>query len=125
MALLTIVVAVVAALLTYYITFDLKRGAVFGSAVVTLIAGILFKYVTPEWAAGMGAVAAAGSYAAMVAKERFPRLSDMIYVGIVCGIVFVISSDVFAGVGGKLGTIAAISGFTVLGVRTIRKKMFA
>lgn len=125
MILLTIFVSVVSALLTYYISFNLNRGTVFASALVTLSGGILFRFFTAEWAMGMGAVVACASYAAMVSQQMFPKIKSMIYVGIVCGIIFALANDVFVGVGGKLGVIAAVSGFTVVGARELKEKIFA
>lgn len=116
--LIIIISAVAATVLTYYISLNLKRGTVFASGLVTLVAGILFQSGLYE----IGVVAACGSYAAMVSKEKFPNISDMIYVGILCGIIFLLTQSVFVGVGGRLGSIAAISGFAWLGIKNIKKR---
>lgn len=117
-----IIIAVLATCLTYFITFYLKRGPVLASAIVTLASGIILPYVFPEDGVLLATVATAGSYAAMVSREKFPRLLDMVFVGIICGTVFALTQDVFVGVGGRLGSIAAISCFTWLGVKEFRKR---
>lgn len=117
--LIIIIAAVLSTFLTYYISLNLKRGTVFASALVTLLAGILFRQGLFE----IGVVVACGSYAAMVSKAKFPNISDMIYVGILCGIIYILTENVFVGVGGRLGSIAAISGFAWIGIKNIKTKV--
>lgn len=121
----TILVSVIATFVTYYISLHLDKGPVFASAVVTLFSGILFSYIIPEWGVELGAVAACGSYGAMVSRDKFPQISDMIFVGLLCGVIFVLTEDVFVGVGGRLGSIAAIAGFSLLGFKAIKRKLIA
>ncbi len=121
--LLTILVAALATFATYYISMHLDRGPVFASALVTLTAGILFSFVSSKWAVGLGAAAASGSYAAMVSKERFPKIADMIFLGALTGIMYLLTEGVFQGVGGRLGSVAAISGFAYLGIKGLRRKV--
>lgn len=123
MTIMIILVAVLATSLTYLIIHKLKKGPVIASAVVTLISGILFPSLLPEEGMLLAIVATAGSYAAMVSKEKFPRLVDMIFVGVLCGIVFILTQEVFVGVGGRLGSIAAISCFSWLGLKKIKDKV--
>lgn len=123
MILITVLVAVIATFITYYISLHLNKGPVFASAVVTLFSGLLFSYLIPEGGTELGAVAACGSYGAMVSREKFPQISDMIFVGVLCGIIFILTEDVFVGVGGRLGSIAAIAGLTLLGFKNIKRKL--
>ncbi len=117
MIFMIIITAILATCLTYFICFNLDKGPVLASAVVTLASGILLPYLFSDGGAVLAGVATCGSYAAMVSKSKFPELKDMIFVGIICGTVFALTQDVFVGVGGRLGSIAAISGFTWLGLR--------
>lgn len=117
-------VAVLATSLTYSIIFKLKKGPVLASAIVTLTSGLVLPYLFPEQGALLATVATTGSYAAMVSREKFPRLMDMIFVGIICGTVFILTQEVFVGVGGRLGSIAAISCFTWLGIKKAKNKVF-
>jgi hypothetical protein len=118
-----ILVAVIATSLTYSIIYKLKKGPVIASAIVTLAAGILLPHFFPEEGMLLATVATAGSYAAMVSKEKFPKIVDMIFVGVLCGIIFMLTQDVFVGVGGRLGSIAAISCFSWLGLKKIKDKV--
>lgn len=119
-----IIIAVLATCLTYFICFNLDKGPVLASAIVTLVSGILLPYIFSDGGSLLAAVATCGSYAAMVSKSKFPRLIDMIFVGIICGTVFALTQDVFVGVGGRLGSIAAISGLSWLGVKKVVKSHF-
>ncbi len=118
-----IVAAVLATSLTYTIIYKLQKGPVLASAIVILASGILLPYFFPEEGVLLASVATTGSYAAMVSKEKFPRLTDMIFVGIICGIAFILTEEVFVGVGGRLGSIAAISCFTWLGIKKIKSRV--
>lgn len=122
MNILIIIVAIVATCITYYISINLNKGAVFASAVITLIGGIIFPYIFPEGGGILAAVGACGSYAGMATKEKFPSMMDMVFVGLICGSVFILSSNAYVGVGGRLGTMAAISGFTWLGIKKLRER---
>ncbi|NLY44664.1 MAG: hypothetical protein GX053_01530 [Tissierella sp.] len=121
MTFMIIITAIMATCLTYFICFNLNKGPVLASAIVTLISGLLLPYFFSTGGSLLAGVATCGSYAAMVSKAKFPRFTDMVFVGIICGIVFALTQDVFIGVGGKLGSIAAISGFTWLGIRRVMK----
>lgn len=122
-AIMIILVAVIATSLTYSIIYKLKKGPVIASAIVTLAAGILLPHFFPEKGMLLATVATAGSYASMVSKEKFPKIVDMIFVGVLCGIIFMLTQDVFVGVGGRLGSIAAISCFSWLGIKKIKSKI--
>ncbi len=123
MTIMIILVVALATSLTYLIIHKLKKGPVIASAVVTLLSGILLPSLLPEEGMLLATVATAGSYAAMVSKEKFPKLVDMIFVGVLCGIVFILTQEVFVGVGGRLGSIAAISCFSWLGLKKIKDKV--
>lgn len=123
MSFVIIIVAVLAACITYFISINLEKGPVLASAIVTLASGIILPYICADTGTLLAGVATSGSYAAMVSQEKFPRLRDMVFVGIILGIVFSLTQDVFVGVGGKLGSIAAVAGFTWLGIKKLRRKV--
>lgn len=123
MTIMIIVVAILATSLTYFIIFKLEKEPVLASAIVTLASGIFLPYIFPEEGVLLATVATTGSYAAMVSREKFPRLVDMIFVGIICGTVFILTQEVFVGVGGRLGATAAIACFTWLGVKKAKSKI--
>lgn len=114
-----IIVSIIAALVTYYISIPLGKGAVFASALVTLVSGIVFPHFVPEGGSTLAIMATTASYAAMVAPVKFPKMWEMAFVGLIAALLFIATSSAYVGVGGKLGTIAAISCLTWLGIKKV------
>jgi hypothetical protein len=102
-----VVAATAGALAAFVLSVHYDYGAVVGSAVVGLVAGLL---APPAFGVALGgtvaAAAFAGSFVGMVSETRLPSLALVGLAGLVSGAVFVGLSPVFAGSGGKLGTIA-------------------
>ena len=116
----TIAVSLGAGLLTWFLTRRLHRGAVLSSAIVTLTAGL----VLPELFAQGGALvpmAACASYVSMSADTRLGKLWQTVLALVMAAVLYVASSSIFAGVGGKGGTIAAICVMAVWGSTQIIK----
>ena len=114
-----IIVSVVAALASYYININLKRGGVFGAALVILIAGFALPHFFPETGSNLAVMATVAAYAGMIALPKFPKLWEMVFVGIIAGLIYIATSVAYVGVGGKLGTIAAISCLTWYGIKKV------
>ncbi len=112
-------VAVLAGIASYTISITMNKGAVFGSAVVTLISGIVFPHFVPTIGAKLAVVATCASYAGMVAVKNVPKLWEMAIVSFIAGGLFILSATTYVGVGGKLGTIAAIACFTWIGCKKV------
>lgn len=89
---------VAAAALTYVVSVDIGLGPVVASALVGLLAGLL----TPR----VDAAAYCGSFVGMASAEVFPAVEYLFFAGAVSAIAFVAAKGTFAGVGGKLGTLA-------------------
>lgn len=121
--LMIVLIGIIAAYITYYISIELKKGAVFASAIVTLTAGLLLPRIFVDGAI-LAAVAACSSYAGMVSKDKFKSSKDMIFVGLICSLIFIVTLDAYVGVGGRLGTIAAIAGFSFLGMKGYLNRYF-
>ena len=120
--LIIILVSVVAGVAAYAISVDMGKGGVFGSAVVTLIAGVLFRYLEADSIisiTGLAVVATTASYAGMVAQKNVANVKEMAVVGVIAGIIYIASGNAFVGVGGRLGTIAAIACFSWIGIKSI------
>ncbi|ABR50241.1 hypothetical protein Amet_4160 [Alkaliphilus metalliredigens QYMF] len=114
-----IITAIFGGMAAYYISIELNKGAVFGSAVVTLVSGIFLPHFIPGIGSTLAVVATTASYAGMVAVKNVPNLKEMSVVGFIVGAVFILTTPAYAGVGGKLGTIAAISCFTWIGIKKV------
>ena len=112
-----VLVSILAGMATYYVSVKLNKGAVFGSAVVTLISGILFPHFIPAIGARLALVATSASYAGMVGIKNAPKISEMAAIGLINGIIFIATLSAYPGVGGRLGTVAAISCFAWIGLK--------
>lgn len=120
-----LLVAMIAGMATYYISVNMGKGAVFGSAIITLTAGVLFRYLEAEafiTVTGLAVMATTASYAGMVAQKNVANLKEMAVVGLFTGTLFLASGNVYVGVGGRLGVIAALAGFAWVGFKKLTGK---
>lgn len=114
-----IIIAVVSGIATYLTANGLKKGAVLASALVTLVSGIILPHLFPATGGTLAVVAACGSYAGMISADNIQRLWEMAAVSLITGILFIAANNAYVGVGGRLGTIAAISCFAWLGLKRV------
>jgi len=112
-----LVVSIAAGLATYFINHNLKQGGVKASAIVALLAGIFLPYFFPETGKTLAVMAACISYAGMSSTKRVANFLEMAIVSILAAILFIASAPVYAGVGGKLGTMGCIAVIAAGGVR--------
>ena len=111
MILAVIFVAIIATKATFHIRDKLKdkikSDAVLGSAIVGFLFGVT-RIFFPQTAI-FSEVAFASSFAGMTSFNLVKKKSYKILIGLIVGLVFLISTSFFQGFGGKLGTIAFIS----------------
>ncbi len=116
--LMIILVALIAAPLTYYFNVIRGHGAVLASGLVGLLGGLILPII-PEIGGTLAVVAICSGFAGMSSKARSPKIWMLFVAGLFIGVVFVYSAPIFGGAGGKLGTIAfgsimAVYGFMIL-----------
>ncbi|RQD67419.1 MAG: hypothetical protein D5S00_10715 [Tindallia sp. MSAO_Bac2] len=119
---LIIIVSIIAGMATYYISVIMGKGAVFGSAIVVLVSGLLFRYLEAEnmiAISGLAVVATTATYTGMVAQKNVANLKEMAAAGFITALLYIASTNTFAGVGGRLGTIAALACFTWIGIKKL------
>lgn len=114
-----VLVSIIAGISTYTISIVLKKGPVFASAIVTLVSGIIFPHFFPELGTSLMAVATCSSYAGMVSVKNISKVVEMAILSAIVGIMFLITTNAYLGVGGRLGTIAALSYFTWSGIKKV------
>lgn len=117
-----LIVSIVAGVVTYMISHILKKGAVAASAIVTLVSGLILPFFFPETGGLLAVAAACSSYAGMISVENASNLLEMAIVSLITGTLFIAASNAYAGVGGRLGTIAAISCFVWIAFKKIFTK---
>ena len=86
------------ALTTYALSVDLGLGAVVAAGVIGLLGALIF----PE----QGVPIYCGAFVGMVSPDLLNSLPHVLLAGVIGGLVFVLSTGVLDGFGGKLGTIA-------------------
>lgn len=117
--LLIITIAIVSGILTYVIANKLNKSGTFASSIVSLTFGIILPLLFKENGMTYALVAACSSYAGMVSVKLVPHIWSMGVVSFISGVLFIIFSSAYQGVGGRLGTIAAIACMTYVGIRNL------
>ncbi len=114
---LILLAGIVGAVGSYWIGINLNKGATMGAAVITLLSGLIFPYINPEIGPTLAVVATSGAYAGMISKKNAPHIWEMVIVGAIVGMVSILATSTYIGVGGKLGTMAAIACFIWIGIK--------
>lgn len=109
-----LIVSCVCGLSAWFLHHRLQRGPVLASAVVTLAAGLIMPKLFAHGAA-LVPLAACASYVSMSATIRLRNIGETSLALALAAVLYTASTEIFVGVGGKLGTIAAISVMTVWG----------
>lgn len=109
-----LVVSVLAAQLTHWLSYRRGMGAVLGSALPSLPAGLLLP--SPLAAVWMGATFVGMTAPARLAPHPSPL---MLAMGLLFGLFSLGFEPTLAGLGGDLGATAAMSVFAVLGLRRL------
>ncbi len=114
-----LIISIIAGTATYTISHILNKGAVIASASITLISGLILPYFFPLTGSVLATAAACSSYAAMVSVENASNIFEMAVISLITGTLFIAASSAYTGIGGRLGTIGAISCFVWLGFKKI------
>lgn len=114
-----LIISIVAGMATYIVSHILKRAAVIASAIITLVSGLILPYFFPTIGSMLATAAACSSYAGMISLENALNLFEMAVISLMTGILFIAARSAYLGIGGRLGTIAAISCFAWLGFKKV------
>ncbi len=108
------------ALLTFIVAHELKQGAVRASAGLSLIVGLVFyglaELVGPILAIEIPLVFFGASFVGMTGSAVVKGKWLILFGGLIFSGIYLASTEVFDGFGGKLGTAACVSSLLVLGV---------
>ncbi|SDY47510.1 hypothetical protein [Tindallia californiensis] len=97
-----IIAAIIATSVTWFINHEMGYGAFIANGSVGVIAAVLL----PGPLAG---AAYAASFVGMSGLNVLPTFGVSLLGGLVCGIVLALTGEIYAGIGGKGGTTAALS----------------
>jgi len=109
-----IIISGLAALLTWVLGNQPSLGAVIGSALVGLAGGLILPRLFPVYGELLAVAVFCASFTGMSSRDRFSATLVMI-AGLLTGMIFILSSPVFGGAGGKLGMTAFSASLAVLG----------
>lgn len=98
----TILCAVLAAVITWYLNHEMGYGAIVANGLVGVIGAMLL----PAQLSGTNFTA---SFIGMSSTAVIPTMSWASIAGIIVGIVIAYSPEIYAGIGGKGGTTSAFS----------------
>ena len=115
LAALVVPVAAVAAVATVVLALRFGLGAVVGSGLVGVVAGLAFPAVGGEVGATLAAVTFCASFVGMSSADRLAGSTRVGLAGALCGVVYLAATPAFTGAGGKLGTIAFVSCLGLIG----------
>ncbi len=111
--------AVTGGMTSYLIGVQMGKGPILGSAVVVLCSGLLFPPLFGALGTRIALAATTASYAGMVSAVNCRGPLEMTGISALAGLLFLASESVYPGVGGRLGTMAAIACFSYIGYREV------
>jgi len=117
-----ILAAFIAAPLTFYLNINLGKGPVIASSVVGLLGGLILPKLVPDIGTQLGVIVICSSFVGMSNQKRSPKFWYALVGGLFTGFLFVLSSPLLGGGGGKLGTTAFTSIMSVGGLANLFKK---
>ena len=124
-ALLITVCSVLGAVLTHIMTARAGFGPVFSSGFMGVLGGVMLPYLFLETGGLLAVVFFCASFAGMTAPNRLSGEKAIAVAGLCTALFFVYSFPLFAGSGGKLGTIAFGSTIAVAGALDVRDRVWA
>lgn len=108
-----VIVSMLSAISTFYLSEHRKQGAVRASALLSLIVGILFSLfkskIPVEYYSQIPIAFIGASFVGMVSSRALKHFRLVGFAGFIFGIIYINSSHFFKGYGGALGTSASIS----------------
>ncbi len=115
LGILIMLIAFIAAPLTFFLNCRLKNGPVLASSAVGLLAGLTLPFFFPVHGSTLAVVAFCASFTGMTSQNRCPAFWQMLVAGVFTGVLFIFATPLLPGAGGKLGTIGFASIISVWG----------
>ncbi|MGB1205195.1 MAG: hypothetical protein ACPG5B_06085 [Chitinophagales bacterium] len=122
-----ILTGIVGTILTFYVSEQLKQGAVRASALLSLIVGLFF-YCFPEilntyLTKNIPLTFIGASFVGMISSKKMTNYGLLTLSGIIFSIIYINQSIFFDGYGGALGTSAFIALLATLGISAFFQKL--
>lgn len=120
MNILLITSAALGAVVTYVLQKNFGMSAVISSSIVGLVGGIIGLFIPNKLFAP---IVFCGTFVGMSSPSLF-SLSFVVIAGILSGVLYQVSTNIFVGFGGKLGSIAFLAVALVFYIKGILVKYF-
>lgn len=119
-----LVIALIATPLTFYLNCYRGNGPVLASGAVGLLAGLILPVLFPQNGYTLAVVAFCASFTGMTNTKRCPVFWHILIAGLFTGILFVFTTPLLGGAGGKLGTIAFASIISTFGLTQLFQRVY-
>ncbi len=126
---IVVITGVVAAMVTLFVSHDLKQGPVRASAILSLAVAIIFLFFPSSMKANylvvnIPLVFIGASFVGMTDRAHFKNWIYAAFSGLVFSFIFLGTKGVFNGFGGGLGAKACLSVLTTIGVEYLVTLLF-
>ena len=98
----TVIFAIIGAVATYYINHTMGYGAIIANGLVGVTGAVLLS-------GPLSVAVFVASFVGMSGAAVIPSIAWAAVGGCVCGFILAFTSEIYAGIGGKGGTTAALS----------------
>jgi hypothetical protein len=119
-----LVIALIATPLTFYLNCYRGYGPVLASGVVGLIAGLILPVLFPQNGYMLAVVVICASFTGMSNTNRCPIFWHIFIAGLFTGMLFIFTTPLLGGAGGKLGTIAFASTISTCGLTQFIRRVY-
>ena len=119
-----LLIAFIAAPLTFYLSLNRKNGPVLASGAVGLIGGLILPILSPQYGSTLAVVAICASFTGMSSAERCCKFWHILIASLFTGYLFIFATPLLGGAGGKLGTIAFASMISMHGLITVFQRAY-
>ncbi len=114
------------AVFTHLLHVRFKQGPVRASALLALVAGLIFHFF-PTWLSAdlskhIPLVVIGASFIGMVSSDRLANILGIIIAGLLFGLIYAHTSRYFDGYGGALGTAACIAVLVCMAIPHLSSK---
>lgn len=116
--LLNIIIALLWGAAGFWLRQNTKLSVVEVSALLALTAGLVLPPLFSEGTL-LALTCTAVSYAAMCSSDRCCSYRDMLFISFLCSLVIYFGQGVLVGIGGRLGTSAAVSVLLCLVIKNL------
>ncbi|MFH0986762.1 MAG: hypothetical protein V1911_01795 [Candidatus Micrarchaeota archaeon] len=122
-ALIVIAASLAGAIATWLVSIEMKKGPIVGSALVSLIAGIVFYFAQASALSYVPAAVMGASFVGMSSRKTLKNYFFLAAAALIFSFAFITVNPFFAGCGGTLGISACVSTVSTVALIKITEKI--